>query len=71
LLDQANRKTTRTTRAVPSLSWAQIKAAYKAGVLDLTEVKDHLTHRGYNAADIATLLKELPPPPPPPVTPAA
>jgi len=68
LLDQANRKTTRTTHAVPSLSWAQIKAAYKAGVLDLQEVKDHLTHRGYSAADIATLLKELPPAPtvPPP-----
>jgi hypothetical protein len=63
LLDQAGRKTTRTTHAIPSLSWAQLKAAYKAGVLDRQEVTDHLTHRGYSAADIAILLKELPAPP--------
>jgi hypothetical protein len=71
LLDQANRKTTRTTHAVPSLSWAQLKAAFKAGVLDLQEVKDHLTHRGYSAADIDTLVKELPPAPTSPPAPAA
>jgi hypothetical protein len=63
LLDQAGRKTTRTTHAIPSLSWAQLKAAFKAGVLDLQEVKDHLIHRGYSAADIAILVKELPPAP--------
>lgn len=63
LIDQAGRKTTRTTHAIPSLSWAQLKAAFKAGVLNLQEVKDHLTHRGYSAADIDTLIKELPPPP--------
>jgi hypothetical protein len=71
LLDQANRKTTRTTHAVPSLSWAQLKAAFKAGVLDLQEVRDHLTHRGYSAADIDILLKELPPAPTPPPATAA
>lgn len=65
LIDQAHRKTTGTTHAVPSLSWAQIKAAYKSGVLDLAEVEAHLAHRGYSAADIATLVKELPAQPPP------
>jgi hypothetical protein len=66
LIDQASRKTTRATHAVPSLSWAELKAAYKAGVLGLQAVKDHLTHRGYNADDIATLVKELPAAPAPP-----
>jgi hypothetical protein len=65
LLDQAGRKTSPARHAVPSLSWAQLKAAFKAGVLNLQEVTNHLTHHGYSADDIATLLKELPPPPAP------
>jgi hypothetical protein len=66
ILDQKSHKTTGATHVVPHLSWAQIKAAYKSGVLDQLEVKNHLIARGYGADDIATLLKELPAPPAPP-----
>lgn len=66
LIDASKGKTTASKRAIPSLSWAQLKAAYKAGVLDLEEVQVHLIHRGYSADDIAVLLKELPAQPAPP-----
>lgn len=71
LLDQQGRRATRATRAVPSLTWAQLKAAFKSGVVDLEEVKVHLTHRGYSADDIAVLVKELSPPPASTATPTA
>jgi hypothetical protein len=71
LLDQAKQKSTGTAHVVPKLSWAQLKAGYKAGVLTHDQVKEHLTSHGYTAADIAILLEELPTPPAPPTTPAA
>jgi hypothetical protein len=71
LLDAAKQKATGTAHVAPRLSWAQLKAAVKGGILTVDEVKDHLTAHGYTAADIATLLAELPAPPPPPTPPAA
>jgi hypothetical protein len=70
LLDQAKTKSTGTVHAATKLSWAQLKAGYKTGILSIEEVTAHLTHHGYSADDIAILLKELPTPPasPPAIT---
>jgi hypothetical protein len=69
LIDAAKGKTTASKRAMPSLTWAQLKDAYKSGILSLDEVTAHLTHRGYSTDDVATLIKELPAPPAPPSPP--
>jgi hypothetical protein len=66
LIDAAKGKTTGSKRAIPSLTWAQLKEAYKVGILTLDETTAHLTHRGYSTDDIAILIKELPAPPAPP-----
>lgn len=65
LLDLAHQGSSKTAKAPPQLSWTQLKAAYKAGILTHDQVQAHLTHHGYTSEDINTLLLELPPPKPP------
>jgi hypothetical protein len=69
LVDQSRKKSTGAKQAIPRLSWAQLKDAYKMGILTLAAVTEHLQAHGYTPADVQALLKELPAPPPPPATP--
>lgn len=58
---------------VRQLSFAEVKAAVKAGALTEAQAAGHLAALGYSTADIAVILKTftLPKPPAPPATPGA